>query len=109
MTFSTNLLHLPERCFECISTGFVDAFFPVMFRGSSIEVNEILHCYVLVPVLKNKGASNEMDSRMNVLVLPSTGLIDSPFPPPRLCFNLKALLQVLFRALLPIALLLIQQ
>lgn len=52
-----------------------------MFRGSSIEVNEILHCYVLVPVLKNKGASNEMDSRMNVLVLPSTGLIDSPFPP----------------------------
>lgn len=49
-----------------------------------------------------------MDSRMNVLVLPSTGLIDSPFPPPRLCFNLKALLQVLFRALLPIALLLIQ-
>lgn len=82
MTFSTNLLHLPERCFECISTGFVDAFFPVMFRGSSIEVNEIRHCYVLVPVLKNKGASNEMDSRMNVLVLPSTGLIDSPFPPP---------------------------
>lgn len=43
-------LQPPERCFKCISTGFVDTFFPIMFRGSSMEVNKILHCCVLVPV-----------------------------------------------------------
>lgn len=57
---------------------------------------------------ENKGALNEVGFRMNVFVLPSVGLIDSFFF--LLCFNLKALLfQMLFRILLPIALLLTQQ